>query len=83
MTQPKMPLDTFSVTADEGGRKHFSWAEVGVRRKKEASNGSLPHAEMEGPRLRWRVEQVSGNRALGPSGESSDEFQALGRCSKR
>lgn len=79
MTQPKMQLDTFSITADEGGRKHFSWAEVGARRKKEVSNGSLPRAGTEGSRLRWRVEQVSENRALGPSGESSDKFQALGR----
>lgn len=43
----KMPLDTFSTTAEEGGREHCSWAEVGVGRKREVSDGSLPHAGVE------------------------------------
>lgn len=28
-----MLLDSFSITAKEGGRKHFGWAKVGVGRR--------------------------------------------------
>lgn len=58
-----MPLDTFSLTADEGGRKRFSWAEMGVGRKSEVSKSSLSHAG------RRRGGSCGGeNRPVGPRG---------------
>lgn len=64
-SQSKMPLDPFSITADEGGRKHCRWAVVGVGRTLEVSNRPPAPCRNGSARLRWGRKQVSENRALG------------------